>query len=265
MTGFISIFRREMVHYFKNTTRIGNTIISPILIVLLFTYIYKNEGASIEGVSSFTMVISGVLSVIAFNSALEFSADFAYDKMTGYMKEFLISPLPRKTIVLAKMSADVVKSYVEAGVMMLFSLTVGVRYPAPVFFTQLLTVTIAGCFGASFGLFFATKVRNYRNYNAIVSFAGLPIMLLSGAYLPLNLIPEWLRIICYCNPLTYLCNFSKYVTFLSEGISLSKMYEQNLVVSYLHPGYGLLIAGCITVALVIVTILTFDKNLKKNV
>ena len=93
MSEISIIVKRELLKFLKTKARILNSLISPILFILLFSYIYKNEKTSSIDVSSFQIVIFGIIPILAFNTSLESSADFSYDKEKRFMREILVSPL----------------------------------------------------------------------------------------------------------------------------------------------------------------------------
>jgi ABC-2 type transport system permease protein len=53
------------------------------------------------------------------------------------------------------------------------------------------------------GLAFASKLGDMEGFSLVMNFIIFPVFLLSGALFPLTVMPEWVRYICYIDPLTY--------------------------------------------------------------
>jgi len=65
----------------------------------------------------------------------------------------------------------------------------------------------------SIGLAIAGFVESMEAFNLIMSFAIMPMFLLSGAFFPLTSAPAWLRGLSYINPLTYGVDVLRWATF----------------------------------------------------
>ena len=88
----------------------------------------------------------------------------------------------------------------------------GLRISVPVFFGMLGVMLVAGLTFASMGLFLATVSRNSSTFQIAVSVVAMPLTFLSGAYIPVTVIPKFLSWVMYLNPLTHITAMFRYVT-----------------------------------------------------
>lgn len=55
----------------------------------------------------------------------------------------------------------------------------------------------------SIGLIFASRMKDEQGFGLIMNFLVFPLLFLSGAFVPLNNFPLWVKIVSFANPMTY--------------------------------------------------------------
>lgn len=55
----------------------------------------------------------------------------------------------------------------------------------------------------SIGLIFASRMKDEQGFGLIMNFLVFPMLFLSGAFVPFNNFPLWIKIVSYINPMTY--------------------------------------------------------------
>jgi ABC-2 type transport system permease protein len=96
-------------------------------------------------------------------------------------------------------------SCLQSAVILLVAMAAGVRYA-----TGLAGLAGILLFGALFGagvaslsVALAFALRDHGNFFTITGFVGLPLMFVSSALVPLELMPDWLRPLAQLNPMTH--------------------------------------------------------------
>jgi len=49
----------------------------------------------------------------------------------------------------------------------------------------------------------STRIRSMQGFHLVMNLVLFPLLFLSGAFFPLDTLPDWLRILGWLNPLTY--------------------------------------------------------------
>jgi ABC-2 type transport system permease protein len=53
------------------------------------------------------------------------------------------------------------------------------------------------------GIAFSSRMKDFHGFSLIMNFVIMPVFFLSGAFFPLDRLPEWLKWLVYVDPLTY--------------------------------------------------------------
>jgi ABC-2 type transport system permease protein len=137
----------------------------------------------------FTAVFSGV-SVV-------------WDREFGFLREMLVAPIRRTSIMAGKCLGGAIVATVQAVVILAMAGLAGVPY-SPVLMVELLGVLfLASLSIAAFGLLLGARVANIQSVMPVIQVVVTPMMFLSGALYPTSGLPVWLAIATKVNPVTY--------------------------------------------------------------
>ena len=151
----------------------------------------------------------GMIALTALFSSTFSSASFYRDRDSGMLRTFLASPHGPRTILLGKALAAVVIGSVQA----LLILAVAVVIPSIDLAWQYgwvggLGMVIAGVLAlnlllSGLALLLATRIRTMQGFHLVMNLVLFPLFFLSGAFFPLQELPDWLYVLGLINPLTY--------------------------------------------------------------
>jgi len=129
-----------------------------------------------------------------------------WDRRFGFMNKALSTPVSRGAIVMAKIFQSVIRSLIQAGVVLLIGVALGME-------TGNLTVLgLAGTFAVIFlvamglsGLFVMLSLRssNWQTQMAVINLLNLPLLFASNALFPVKIMPAWLQDVVKVNPVSY--------------------------------------------------------------
>jgi ABC-2 type transport system permease protein len=136
-----------------------------------------------------------------------------WDREFGFLKEILVAPVSRSSIVLGKALGGGTSALVQGIILLPLSYLVGANlsFLSMLVYIPLMIIIAVGL--VSIGLTIAAFVESMESFNMIMSFAIMPMFLLSGAFFPMNAAPQWLRLISYIDPLTYGVDILRWATF----------------------------------------------------
>jgi len=141
--------------------------------------------------------------------SLLFSSTFGglsvlWDREFGFLKEIMVAPVSRVSIVLGRIAGGVTTSIMQGVLILIASTVLGFRIPSVVsilisfIFMVLISITFLGL-----GLIFASMMKDMQGFSIVMNFVIFPLFFLSGAIYPLENFPNWLRVFSYLDPLTY--------------------------------------------------------------
>ena len=161
-------------------------------------------GGPLEGVSYLDFLMPGVIAMTLLFSSMFAGISVLWDRQFGFLKEILVAPVRRSSIVIGKVLSGMTTGTIQAFIILGISLLIGVQI------TSLVGVLIAVIFillismsFVSLGLAFASRMQDMQGFQLIMNFLIMPIWMLSGAFFPLMGVPSWLLALSQINPLTY--------------------------------------------------------------
>ncbi len=177
-------------------------------------YVY---GYDLEVKDSVGPALLGV--TIFFFTSLNTTIGFLRERLQGTLEKVMVSPLDRMELVSGYILAYLVLSIAQS-VITFTILVVGFKVPIGGNLLAVLVVVVLLSAGSlSFGAFlsnFVTTEFQVMQLNPVLTF---PQVILSGAWVPIQSIPDWLRPLSYFFPLTYASDALKLT--LLKGASLT--------------------------------------------
>jgi len=76
----------------------------------------------------------------------------------------------------------------------------------------------------------ATKVRSGQTFQIIKTAITMPLTFLSGAYIPLSMLPDALKFIAYLNPMTYATAFFRMIVLEKADLPIDQLVQEGLVI-----------------------------------
>jgi len=200
MRIIIALCNRNLNDFVRNRTRLAFSILFPFFFIYVFSAIFQND--YIE--NGFTFMLAGIVIATIFDVALRISSSTIDDMASGFMKEVLVSPVRRLSIAGGQFLSGAVIGTLHGLILLLGGIFLGFRVPSimTVLFMIVAMIFIGFVF-SGFGLFMATNTKNTQTFQIVSMAITMPMTFLSGAYIPLEMLPRTLQIVSFFNPLTY--------------------------------------------------------------
>jgi ABC-2 type transport system permease protein len=199
------VWRRDIIRLFRMPTRLISGIAQP----LLFLFVL---GAGLEaaigdrgaaGVDYQQYLFPGILAMSVITSALFSSMAIVWDREFGFMREMLVAPVSRSTLVLGKALGGGTVSVVQGIVLVAVAPVVGVSFSVGSFFAMLGLLLLLAFALTAFGIVIASRMQRMESFQMVMALVMQPMIFLSGAIFPLVALPAWLGVITRLNPATY--------------------------------------------------------------
>jgi len=200
------LWLREMKRTWRAKSRMIGALIMP-----LFFLIFLGSGfrrATLpgmpEGVDYITFLIPGAVGMSLLFSSMFGGLQVLWDKEFGFLKEIMVTPVSRLSIVLGRMAGGSTISLLQGFMILFLSMIFGFRiHSLPGLFISILFMFLISCTFIGLGLSFASRMKDMHGFQLIMNFVIFPIFFLSGALYPIQGLPAVLKPLVYLDPLTY--------------------------------------------------------------
>ncbi|HID20308.1 MAG TPA: multidrug ABC transporter permease [Methanophagales archaeon] len=200
------LWLREMKGMWRAKSRVVGSLGMPIFFLAFLGL--GLEHASIPGlpagVDYVEFLTPGIIGMTLLFSSMFAGISVLWDKEFGFLKEVMVAPVSRLSIVLGRTAGGSTVSIMQGLLILALSTLLGFKisgvipFMLAIVFMCLISFTFIGS-----GLIFASRMRDMQGFTLIVNFVMFPTFLLSGALFPIQELPSWLVPVCYANPLTY--------------------------------------------------------------
>jgi ABC-2 type transport system permease protein len=146
----------------------------------------------------------GVIAMTILFTATFSGIGLLWDRQFGFLKETLVAPVPRMTIMIGRTLGGATVALFQGVLILGISLVAGFR-PSSVLVVPLalaIMLAIAVVF-AAMGTIVGSSLRDMQGFPIIMNFLVMPIFFLSGALYPLRNLPAPLALLTRLDPLTY--------------------------------------------------------------
>lgn len=211
------IVARELKKFFREKSRLFSAIARPLLWLFIVGAGISRLVPRETGMPYTQFIFPGIIGMTILFSSMFSSISIIWDKEFGFMKEILVAPVSRISIVIGKALSGTLVSTMQAAIILALFPFLGFQLNL----LQIMTVILI-CFAvsfciSSFGIVLATFYDSYESFSVIMNFIIMPMFFLSGAMYPVKLLPDIFRIVAQINPLTYGIDILKYAIFPPES------------------------------------------------
>jgi len=155
-----------------------------------------------------------------------------WDREFGFLKEILVAPVPRASIVVGKALGGGTSAFIQGFILLPLSYLIGIKLVPLSFVFLIPTMALLSVGLVCIGLLIASLMNSMEGFNFIMSLVVMPMFFTSGALFPLTTAPAWLRAVSYVNPLTYGVDLLRWSTFSGGTTALPVYLEAFLLLVF---------------------------------
>ncbi|WP_420452083.1 ABC transporter permease [Ilumatobacter sp.] len=204
------VARRNVIKITRVPEVLVFVLISPIMFVLLFAYVFGNS-IDIEGVSYREFLIAGIFAqTVAFGATFT-GAGIAEDMQKGIIDRFRSLPMSRAAVLAGRTISDVIYNVLSLAIMSATGLLVGWRIRSSVLealggFLLLLVFAYALSWVMAYVALHVPSVEVINNASFIVIF---PLTFIANTFVPSDDLPGPLKAFAEWNPVSSVTQASR--------------------------------------------------------
>ena len=259
------VWRRELIRFRRDRLRAVTSLIQPLLFLLVLGTGLSSlaRGSLPSGADFKTFIYPGVLAMSVLFTAIFSAASIVWDREFGFLREMLVAPVSRASIVIGKCLGGATIATMQGIIILALAGLAGVPYD-PVLMLILIGEMLLLAFTlTAFGVMMAARITQFQAFMALTQMLVMPLFFLSGALYPLHGLPTWLSVLTRLDPLTYVVGPMRHAVF--SHLSLSPLAERVLSPNITWLGWpvpiplSLAIVAAMGLGMMGVAIVTFSK------
>ncbi|WP_440763719.1 ABC transporter permease [Natronorubrum sp. DTA7] len=204
-------FKRWNLKAVRNPFVLVVSLAQPFIFLVLFTEVFGNVagGAVSEGlgpgVDYTTFLVPAIAIQVALASAVTSGIGLVNDIENGMFEKVLVSPMNRTAVFVGKTLAEVFRIALQIAIILGLGVLLGAEITTGVV-GALGIIAVGIVFSLWFIAFSNTLAVLTRDQESTIIGANLlqfPLLFLSSAFLPLEVLPNWIQTFAQINPVTY--------------------------------------------------------------
>lgn len=203
------LWLRDMKRFIRSRIRLISNIVRPLLWlgiigVGLGRGLTRTGFAGFSGYNFFSFLAPGIIAMAMLFSGMFSGITVLWDKRFGFMKEILVSPVSRLSLMFGKILGGGTLAIMQGLIILVFAGFLGMPISGiGGVLMAIIMMLLISFFFVALGLVFASQMEDPESFPGVVNFILMPMFLLSGAMFPVNSAPGVFRILALVNPLTY--------------------------------------------------------------
>jgi len=207
LRGIKVVWQRELIRFWRDRLRILTTLLQPmIFLFVLGGGLAQLAAGGTAGVDLRTFMFPGALAMAVVFTAMFSAASVVWDREYGFLREMLVAPVRRGSIVLGKCIGGATVAAFQGVLVMALAPLVHVPYSASMILEVLALQLLLAFMITAFGVMAAVRVTQMQAFMALMQMLVMPLVFLSGALFPLSGLPRWLEVLNRLDPITYAVN-----------------------------------------------------------
>jgi len=198
------VWEREVVRFASDRLRMVTSLVQPLLFLfVLGSGLSPIAMAGTGGLDFRTFLYPGILAMAVMFTAIFSAASIVWDREFGFLREMLVAPIRRSSIVIGKCLGGATVATFQGVLVLAMAGLVGVPYSASLIIELFAILVLLAYTLTAFGVMVAARIKQIQSFMALTQMLMMPLFFLSGALFPVTGLPTWLTVLNRIDPLTY--------------------------------------------------------------
>lgn len=204
MNGFKVLFYYGMKRRIKDSFLISYGVMFPLLLILILGYISTNYYSGENGITSYYYYALVTIPLCTFLVSITLMYVAREESLFKCGERFIISPIDRTSIVLAKILPATISTIFYNFILLLFcSFILKIDFKGRTF-EIIVLLLILGFMSCAIGTFIGLCTKDFLSVKNLVSIPIMIMGVLGGSFFPIASLGTGIEIISYFSPLTWI-------------------------------------------------------------
>jgi len=219
VNAVLTIAYRDVMKLLGDRTRLGFGLLFPVFFVGVLGGTMQANLGQAAGFDFLPFIFTGIYAQTLFQSTVQGIISLVADRESDFSQEMFVSPISRYSIVFGKILGESAVAIVQAVPIVILGVIVGIR-PS---FEQIVALAIVGVmvclFGGAFGVLTLSNLKDQRAVSQIVPLVMMPQFFLSGAFVPVKVLPLPLEALSRISPMRYAVDLTRGAFYAGQADS----------------------------------------------
>jgi len=204
LRGIYTIWYRDLLRFWHDKMRLLGSITFPLLFLFVFgSGLSARMGVLGAGFDFTQFIYPGIIGMTVLMSSFMSGVSVVWDREFGFLKEVLVAPISRAAVATGKALGAATIASLQGVLILAFAPLIGVSLSIGTVLALLPLMFLLAVSLGSFGVLLATRIRSMEAFQATMQMLMFPMVFLSGAFFPLQGLPQWMNVLVKVNPATY--------------------------------------------------------------
>jgi ABC-2 type transport system permease protein len=204
LTETFVIFQRQMRILLRNPVWVFFGLTQPILYLVLFGPLLTNvRGGGLGGDDSWRIFVPGLLLQLGIFGAGFAGFGIIQELREGVIDRQRVTPASRLSLILGRTLQNMVTISVQSILLCLVAIPFGLKPTWAGVLASIAVIAVLAIGISAFSYAMGLILKDEDAFAPFIQSVSLPLLLLSGVFLPMSLAPRWLEAVSNVNPLTY--------------------------------------------------------------
>jgi ABC-2 type transport system permease protein len=201
------VLLRELKRYWRARARIVASVAQSFFFLAIFGLGLGGFIGSIQGITYLSYLAPGIVGMGLLFGSVFSGVSVIFDKQFGFMKEMLVAPVSRTSIIMGKILGGAATASIQGIILMVvatimgaFTLTLAFAVGAVVAVGVMLLIT-SGFVGL--GVAIGSTLKDFHAFQLISTFVMWPLFMLSGVFFSIDAVPAPLQVAMLLDPMFY--------------------------------------------------------------
>ncbi len=196
---------RWLLHLKREPFNVAFNLLNPVILLIFMGGAFQSF-ARIPAAGDYrAYLLPGILALTAFGNSMAGGIPLLFDKENGVLLRLMSAPISRSSILVGRFLAVSISTVLQCLIILVLGLLFGIRIATGIGgVLTILVITLLLGFGVTvISMILAFVFENHGDFFAVLGITALPLTFLSSAFVPLDVLPGWMRFVASFNPMTY--------------------------------------------------------------
>ena len=194
---------RDLTRFRRDRSQVLGALARPVLWLVFMGKGLRASVPAIGGTDYQHFVFAGAIAMAVLFGGMFQGVTIIWDREFGFLKEVLVAPISRVTIVLGKTFSGTAVTIVQGCLTLIFAPLVDIHLGVASFAGLFAVIVLLSLGTTAMGVVAATRMQTFEGFGVISNFVIMPLYFLSGGVFPVEHLPGWMALLVRINPVTY--------------------------------------------------------------